>query len=246
MLVFNKGMIIKFFHYYKNIMILILILAINIFYASNSYVFAQQAIIELPTPQVLKPGKFCFILKDEFSPYNDRQWYAYQIPAVIFGIPKAEVQLSPQTIMTNGNTLPLFNVGIKSTLDITETTKFTTTLRTYINLQKTTTPLNLWYFTFSQQIPKLRSRLTAGVLLTNEYNFMPNQVGPALGYELSVKPNKFLIVTDWQYGHQFFDGLSVGVKYFFTPLTLMTAGVLIPNANKTQTAFVFAFTKYTH
>jgi len=227
-------------------MILILILAINVFYASQDCVFAQQAIIELPTPQVLEPGKMCLILKDEFSPYNRNVGYAYQIPAIIIGIPKAELQLSPQTIISNESTLPLFNVGLKSTLDLTETTKFTTTLRTYINLQKKVTPLNLWYFTFSQRIPKINSRFTAGVLLTNEYNFLPNQVGPALGYEYTVIPKKFLLVSDWQYGNQFFDGLSVGAKYFFTPLTLVTAAVIIPNANKTQTGFVFAFTKYTH
>ncbi|MFA6988892.1 MAG: hypothetical protein WC197_02380 [Candidatus Gastranaerophilaceae bacterium] len=229
----------------KNKIILILIIIINlIFLSRENCVLAQQSIINLPTPQVLKPGKYALVAKEAFRPYK-KDWYSYQqAPFIIFGIPYAELQISPPLLIKNGETVPQVNLAIKSTLNITKTTTFTGTYKTFIDLNEQRTPFNLTYLTFAQEVPKINTRFTSGIYLANQKDYLPNKVGAALGYEWSIKPEKLMLVADWQSGTESYTLLGSGIKYFPTPSSIITLGTLVPNNRNSKFAFYMSYIKY--
>jgi hypothetical protein len=241
---------VLFYKYYdlivsmKNRIILILILVINMLVlGGKNCALAQQTIIYLPTPEVLKPGKFAIAGRDIFRPYKKGE-YNIIGPKLIFGIPHAEIQMSPLAVITNGDTQPRMDLGIKSTINITKTTTFTGMYKTFIDLDKQITPFNLGYLTFAQRVPKINTRLTAGIYLANQKDYLPNKVGAALACEWSIKPKKVDLIIEWQSGHEFYNFVGSGVRYFFSPTLIASVGTLAPNSRHSKFAFIVGFIKY--
>lgn len=101
-----------------------------------------------------------------------------------------------------------------------------------------------WTFvTLSGRVPKLRTRLTAGVSAGSRQLFGREKVAAIVGIEQPLT-KKLSVVADWYSGTHDLGAFIPAVQYNFTQHDVLILGVKIPNnANSGKQAVIIEFTK---
>lgn len=212
---------------------------------------AQQTIITVPSTSVLKKGSFYFRSSNRFRPFSPEGYVRSSLNTTYGTGKNAEVFLGISPLDINDKDAPADNTvnvrlefAAKKVFDITKTTKFAVVSRLNPSLMNTKTPSNINYLYFSQQIPKTGSRITSGMYIANDKDFIPDKPGVVLGFEQNIIPNKLLLAIDWTSRNESFGILAPGIKYRPVPSVSITSGVLIPNGDKAHFGFIFSIGKF--
>ncbi|MEI7473581.1 MAG: hypothetical protein WCK67_02280 [bacterium] len=209
---------------------------------------AQQAILNIPSTDVLQSGKTSIRLPVRFRiPYPE---FVNGNPSLIQGIGYHSefymgVPVGNQRDTTFGtiNSRVDLNVGMKSGFNITKYTKFALGAQITPSLQHNQIPANLSYYLFSQQIPNVNSKVTAGMYLRNRNKFIQNVPGVLLGYEQTIIKDKVIAVIDWTSRNEPYGLLATGLIIKPTKTITLKGGVLIPNGNKAKLGYIISLSK---
>lgn len=212
---------------------------------------AQQTIITIPSADVLDKGDFYIRNSNSFRPFSPDGFVRNSFN-VTYGIGNnIETFLGITPINIRDREAPQSN-DVSATLDfaakkafiITKTTKFVLVSRLNPRLTEAISPFNINYAFLSQQIPKTRSRITAGMYLANDRDFIPDKPGVILAFEQTIIPNKLLLAVDWTSRNESFGILAPGIKFRPVPSVSITNGVLIPNGNRGNLGFIISIGKF--
>ena len=212
---------------------------------------AQQTIINVPSPDVLKTGQIYTRMTYRFRPFQPDP-YEVVTPSLVYGLSNTqELYLNvgglnfvetpspiPGSPPVSGIS-PFLGISYKKVFMLTPTTRYTIGNRMDVSLVSETTPTNFSYTHFSQEIPFTKTRLTAGIYTQSGTHFFPNRTGALLGFEQYIIPGKVQIDVDWISRNETFGFLAAGFKIRPGHGFVIVPAVLIPNGSQSKFGFIF-------
>lgn len=211
-------------------------------------VYAQQSILNIPSTDTVSAGKTNIKATIRFRPFRDE--FVNSTPTITQGVGfdteiylGVPVGIERDTEFNDFDSEVNLNLGIKKAATITKTTRIAIGTQLSPSLQVAETPRNSSYLIISQQIPVTSSRLTSGIYLRNEDEFMPEIIGALLGFEQTLIKDKFSLLLDWTSRNEPFGVLATGIQIRPTSTTSLKGGVLIPNGSEADFAFIISISK---
>ncbi|MDD3436489.1 MAG: hypothetical protein PHC64_04975 [Candidatus Gastranaerophilales bacterium] len=217
----------------KNVKFLLFII---LFCFVNVKVFATQTVFNVPSADVTPKGKVFLMEEVQTTPWNrDEAFYSTTFGAVGLG---HNTELS--TLLFNVGSPATENislsVGFKSAIPIPglkekfPEREFKLTVGSNILLGLEGNGVGNWTYTHvSGRVPKINTRLTAGVSYGGRQGFGENSFSFIAAVEQPVT-KKLSLIGDWYSGSEHWAGfLIVGGSYVLPKNTTLYAGYQIPN-----------------
>lgn len=228
-----------------------LIILLLLFCLSAAKTCAQQTIFNVPSADVTEKGHIFLQEEAQTTPWNTDTAY--------FGTTYSALGIGHNTELD----ATLFNVGSPATQNISlglgfksaipipglkdrfPDREFKLTVGSEMLLGLEGNGVGNWsYAHLSGRVPKLNTRLTAGVSYGGRQVFGQNTFSFIAGVEQPVT-KKFTLITDWYSGSEHFAGyLITGFSYAFSKNVTLYTGAQIPNSPRVGTpGFVIEIAK---
>ena len=231
--------------------IVIKILLIIFVLSLSHLVYAQQTVFNVPSADVTPEGKLFLQHESQFRPYNPHSfWLGTHYSAVGVGH-NTELDCTLFNVSAPRNNNITLGLGFKSAMPVVglkekfpeREIKLTVGSEVLVSLEGEGVG-NWSYAHVSGRVPKLNTRLTAGVSVGTKQVFGKNTVDFIAAVEQPVT-EKLSIVGDWYSGRDNFTGfLIVGMSYKLPKDTNLYAGYQIPNSEENgRTGFVIEVSK---
>ena len=199
--------------------------------------YAQQTVFNVPSADVTPAQKVFLQHESQFKPYNPNAfWQGTHYTAVGIGH-NTELDATLFNVAAPGNNNITLGLGFKSAIPVLflkekfpeREIKFTTGSEILVSLEGEGVG-NWSYAHISGRLPKLNTRLTAGISVGTKQVFGKNTVDfiAAIEQPLTKKLN---IVGDWYSGKGNLTGfLIIGLSYKLPKESAIYAGFQIPNS----------------
>lgn len=229
----------------KNLIFIYLIL----FIVGFNSAYAQQTIFSVPSADIT-PTKNVFVLHEsQFRPWNpDGYWIGTNYTSVGVGH-NTEIDLTLFNVSSPLSHNIVLGTGFKSSLPlpskklVDHEVKLTIGSMLPVSLQGEGVG-NWSYAHMSGRLPKLKTRLSAGVNFGTKQLFGRNTVGFIGGIEQPVT-KKLSIIGDWYSGTHSYGFFIPGISYSITNTICLYAGWQIPNNRRCgKSGFVFEIAKF--
>lgn|SRR5574344_357482 len=217
--------------------------------ASDVKVYAQQTVFSVPSADVTPKGRLFLEEESAFRGWSDDRFF---LSTTI-----ASYGIGHNTDLDIG----LFNVAAPATHNIALATGFKTNipiankelkereLKITVGSEVLTSLQgngvgNWTYVHFSGRLPKINTRITAGVSYGTKQVFGSNNLSFIGAIEQPIN-KKLTLITDWYSGHDHWAGyLMSGFSYRFKNDKVLYAGYQIPNTpNNGPSGFIIEFSK---
>lgn len=222
-IIFKMGITIKIF---------ILVLSVNLF----SKCYAQQTVFNVPSADVTPEGKLFLQHESQFRPYNPHSfWLGTHYTAVGIGH-NTELDCTLFNVSAPRSNNITLGLGFKSAMPIAglkekfpeRELKLTVGSEVLVSLEGEGVG-NWSYAHLSGRVPKLNTRLTAGVSVGTKQVFGRDAVSFIGAVEQPIT-KKFSLIGDYYSGKENYAGfLIVGMSYKLPKDTAIYAGYQIPN-----------------
>lgn len=220
-------------------------------FATNSKVCAMQTIFNVPSADVTPEKRIFFQQEAQTTPWNtDTAFIGTTYSAYGIGH-NTELDCTLYNVGSPATQNISIGTGFKSAIPIpglkekfpAREIKLTVGSDMLFSLQGNGVG-NWTYAHLSGRVPKLNTRLTAGVSYGTKQVFGQETTAFIGGIEQPVT-KKFTLLTDWYSGSEHWAGyLITGFSYAFPKDTTLYAGYQIPNSSKVGTAgFVIELAK---
>lgn len=215
-------------------------------------VFAQQTVFNVPNADVTPKDTVFFQHESQFRPWNPGSfWLGTHYSAFGIGY-NTELDATLFNVDAPRSHNISLGLGFKSAIPIKKLDeifsgrelKFTVGSEVLVSLQGNGVG-NWTYAHFSGRLPKLNTRLTAGISVGSKQVFGTEAVEFIGAVEQPVT-EKFAIIGDWYSGKDHYAGyLIVGVSYKLPKQSAIYLGFQIPNETSVgQCGFVVEVSKY--
>lgn len=199
---------------------------------------AQQTVFNVPSADVTPEGKLFLQHESQFRPYNPHSfWLGTHYTAAGIGH-NTELDATLFNVSTPRSNNITLGLGFKSAMPVAglkekfpeREIKVTVGSEVLVSLEGEGVG-NWSYAHLSGRLPKLNTRLTAGISTGTKQVFGKDTVDFIAAVEQPVT-KKLSIIGDWYSGHENFTGfLIVGFSYKLPEDTALYAGFQIPNSS---------------
>jgi hypothetical protein len=198
-------------------------------------VSAQQAIVNLPSADITAPGRHFFMHETQSRPQNPgRNWYATNFYA--YGVGKnTELAVTMYNFGTPRTANEAVGVGFKTAVPLFENRlpklelKWTFGQMTVFNTRGKGVGV-FGYTHGSVVLPKVKTRLTAGVSAGTNELFKQNTVHAVAGWEQPLVKHKLYFIGEWFSGRHDFGFVSNGVLWHPKKDHIIVLAYKIPNS----------------
>lgn len=217
-------------------MIRLLLLFLFIFFLSQS-VQAQQTVFNVPNADATEKGVIFLQHESQFIPWSPQSWIGTHYSAIGIGY-NTELDMTLFNVAaprTNNMTL---GIGFKSAMPIKyldeifkeRELKFTIGSEVLVSLQGNGVG-NWTYFHFSGRLPKINTRLSAGLSLSSRQVFGTDAIDFIAAIEQPIN-EKISLLADWYSSKDNYAGfLIMGCSYKLPKDTNIYLGFQIPNTD---------------
>lgn len=201
-------------------------------------VYAQQTVFNVPSADVTPEGKLFLQHESQFRPYNPHSfWLGTHYSAVGVGH-NTELDCTLFNVSAPRNNNITLGLGFKSAMPIAglkekyPEREFKLTVGSEVLVSLEGEGVGNWsYAHVSGRVPKLNTRLTAGLSVGTKQIFGKDTVDFIAAVEQPVN-KKLNIIADWYSGKENFTGfLIVGFSYKLPKDINLYAGYQIPNSD---------------
>ena len=213
--------------------------------------YAQQTVFNVPSADVTPEGHLFLQHESQFRPYNPHSfWLGTHYTAVGIGH-NTELDATLFNVSTPRSNNITLGLGFKSAMPVAglkekfpeREIKLTVGSEVLVSLEGEGVG-NWSYAHLSGRLPKLNTRVTAGISAGTKQVFGKNTVDFIAAVEQPVT-KKLCIIGDWYSGHDNFTGfLIVGVSYKLPKDSAVYAGFQFPNSTSNgHSGFVIEVSK---
>lgn len=201
-----------------------------------SIALAQQTIFNVPSADVTPPRKVYLETESQFRPWTPgRYWLGTQYAAVGIGH-NTELDATLLNVSSPASGNAALGIGFKTAIPLFKKRlprrEFKLVLGEMLPISLQGNGVGNWsYATFSGRIPKLNTRLTAGVSTGTRQIFGQNTVNFIAGVEHPVT-ERFTIIADWFSGNHSSGYFIPGFSYLLPKNAYLFVGYQIPNSPK--------------
>lgn len=213
-----------------------LLLVILFFSLANVKVFAMQTIFNVPSADVTPQGHLFVQEEAQFRGWNPDAFYLGTTYTAVGVGHNTEIDATLFNVGSPGTQNISMGVGFKSAIPIPglkekfPEREFKLTIGSDVLIGLEGNGVGNWtYAHLSGRVPKLNTRLTAGISYGTKQVFGKETTAFIAGVEQPIN-KKLTLITDWYSGSEHFAGfLITGFSYALPKNTTLYAGYQIPN-----------------